>query len=142
MNRERLDELERLLSNSTKVVSWYPHSQHDGYHPGSASVRGPFGRWFLVSGGDNGMNGNPPTPVADLYDDAKFAAAAMNSLSELIALARWALDSKDALQSIAAEHLSEMDVLHIDHPEEVLWTDTEIARLQLKSFPGRSSDES
>jgi len=33
-----------------------------------------------------------PTPVADLFDDAKFAAAAMNSLVEL-------LDEIDRLES-------------------------------------------
>ena len=80
-------ELRELAAASTRVVNWYPHSQSDGgYHPGKASVRGPFGRWFLVSGGDNGM-GDPikyPVPVADLYDDAKFAAAAMNNLVPLL----------------------------------------------------------
>lgn len=80
------EELRKLAEASTRVVGWYAHSQYDGYHPGSASVRGPFGRWLMVEGGDNGM-GDPvkyPTPVADLYDDAKFAAAAMNSLVPLL----------------------------------------------------------
>lgn len=78
--------LRALAEASTRVVGWYPHSQYDGYHPGKASVRGPFGRWLLVEGGDNGMR-DPvkyPTPVADLYDDAKFAAAAMNNLVPLL----------------------------------------------------------
>lgn len=81
-----LERLETLKRESTQVVSWYAHSQGDGYHLGKASVRGPFGRWFLVQGGDNGM-GDPvkyPVPVADLYADAKYAAAAMNALPGLI----------------------------------------------------------
>lgn len=79
-------EIRDALEKSTKVVGWYPHSQFDGYHLGKASVRGPFGRWFLVEGGDNGM-GDPvkhPTPVADLFDDAKYAAIAMNSVPVLL----------------------------------------------------------
>lgn len=78
-------EIEEKLEKSTKVVAWYPHSQYDGYHLGEASVRGPFGRWFLVSGGHNGMNQTEyPTPVADLCDDAKYCAIAMNSIPILL----------------------------------------------------------
>lgn len=97
--------LRALAEASTNVVAWYPHSQYDGYHPGQAAVRGPFGRWFLVSGGDNGMN-DPvkyPTPVADLYDDAKFAAAAMNNLIPL-------LDEIEALEA-------EIALLKLHEPE-------------------------
>jgi hypothetical protein len=78
--------LRNLAKNSTEVVAWYPHSKGDGYHPGRSCVRGPFGRWMLIEGGDNGM-GDPvryPTPVADLDDDAKFAAAAMNNMVPLL----------------------------------------------------------
>ena len=79
-------KLRELAKSSTKVAGWYAHSQYDGYHLGQASVRGPFGRWFLVSGGDNGMKDpvNHPVPVSDLFDDAKFAAAAMNNLVALL----------------------------------------------------------
>ena len=79
----KLEELKRLAEQSTKVVAWYAHSQYDGYHPGKASVRGPFGRWFLVEEG-GGWNKDEPKPVADLFDDAKYAAAAMNALPALI----------------------------------------------------------
>lgn len=77
------DELRELAAKSTRVVGWYPHSQYDGYHPGKASVRGPYGRWLLVEGGEN-KPGELGHGVADLYDDAKFAAAAMNNLVHLL----------------------------------------------------------
>lgn len=79
-------EIKEALAKSTKVVGWYPYSQFDGYHLGKASVRGPFGRWLLVEGGDNGMGDpiNHPTPVADLFDDAIYAAIAMNSVPILL----------------------------------------------------------
>lgn len=77
-------KLRELANASTRVVGWYPHSQYDGYHPGRASVRGPFGRWFLVEGANGEVEGSPIYPVADLYDDAKFAAAAMNNLVALL----------------------------------------------------------
>ncbi len=85
ITKELKNELRKLAENSTKVVSWYPHSQYDRYHPGKASVRGPFGRWFLLDGGEC-KNGSPELGqgVADLYDDAKFAAAAMNNLVPLL----------------------------------------------------------
>ncbi len=83
MNIEKLLELRELAAKSTRVVGWYAHSQHDGYHPGKAAVRGPFGRWMLIEGGEN-RPGEMGEGVADLYDDAKFAAAAMNSLVPLL----------------------------------------------------------
>ena len=63
-----IDKLKELYEKSTRVVSWYAHSQYDGYHPGKASVRGPYGRWMLIEGGSNGMGDEKkyPTPVADL----------------------------------------------------------------------------
>lgn len=104
ITRQALDKLRTIACASTKAVAWYAHSQYDGSHPEQASVRGPFGRWFLVLGGDNGM-GDPvkhPTPVAGLFDDAKFAAAAMNSLSSL-------LDHIDAQAAEIAELREELD---------------------------------
>lgn len=98
MNKDPLSLKERkhareLEAKSTQVNAWYPHSQYDGYHHGKASVRGPFGRWLLVEGGDNGMDQREyPTPVADLYDDAKYAAEAMNNYPRALN----DLDSKDA----------------------------------------------
>lgn len=71
-----LEELKRLCEASTQVVGWYAHP---------SAVRGPFGRWFTCSGGDNGM-GDPvkyPVPVAQISDDCKFAAAAMNALQKI-----------------------------------------------------------
>lgn len=80
--------LKHLCDKATQVVGWYHHNMW------SNEVRGPFGRWFTVSGGDNGM-GDPvkyPVPVAELYEDAAFCAAAMSSLPALLEL----LDEKDA----------------------------------------------
>jgi hypothetical protein len=78
MTNTELDTLEELHSKSTRVVAWYPH-------PGQ--VRGPFGRWFEITKGSNGMGDEIkyPTPVADTADDARYAAAAMNSVPKLIA---------------------------------------------------------
>lgn len=73
----KIDKLKELKEKSTKVVAWYPHPRE---------VRGPFGRWFTCSGGDNGM-GDPvkyPTPVAPIEDDCAYAAAAMNAVPNLI----------------------------------------------------------
>lgn len=86
VTKDERKALRAIAEKSTPVVAWYPHGPGDGYHPGQGSVRGPFGRWFLVSGGDNGMQ-DPvkyPVPVAPLEDDAKFAAAAMNNLVPLL----------------------------------------------------------
>ena len=58
---------------STDVVAWYPHSHE---------VRGPFGRWLTVSEVDSSNKSH----VADTFEDAKFAAAAMNALPHLLDL--------------------------------------------------------
>lgn len=90
--KECLEQLRDLCDKSTRVNAWYPHSQYDGYHSGKASIRGPFGRWLLVEGGESGAPGGKlGSGVADLYDDAKFAAAAMNSMPALLDL----IDEKD-----------------------------------------------
>lgn len=88
MTKEERDELRKLINNSTKVNGWYPYRGGDNYGP-EATVRGPFFRWFRVVG---------PTPssehfTADSYDDAKFAAAAMNNLVKL-------LDEVDRLEDL------------------------------------------
>lgn len=88
LTEEYLNGLKELCNKATQVVGWYHH------HMWSNEVRGPFGRWFTVSGGDNGM-GDPvkyPTPVAELYEDAAFCAAAMSALPALLEL----LDEKEA----------------------------------------------
>lgn len=82
MTKDERKMLRELANKSTRVVGWYPHSQYDGYHLGNASVRGPFGQWFLVQGAEEGTKYSEH--VADLYDDAKFAAAAMNNLVALL----------------------------------------------------------
>ena len=74
--------LREIAANSTRVVAWYPHSQYDGYHPGKASIRGPFGRWMLIEGGEN-EPGKLGSGVADLTNDAIFGAEAMNNLVPL-----------------------------------------------------------
>lgn len=90
LSKDQIQALRELKEKSTQVVRWYPHSQYDGYHPGKASVRGPFGRWMLIEGGEHGLGeygtgkAKLGEGVADLYDDAKFAAAAMNSLPTLL----------------------------------------------------------
>lgn len=78
--RELLEKAKGLKERSTRVVSWYAHSQHDGYRPGFATVRGPFFRWFLVEKGDDQGN----NCLADQEDDAKYAAFAMNALPLLV----------------------------------------------------------
>lgn len=110
-----IDKLKELYEKSTRVVSWYAHSQYDGYHPGKASVRGPYGRWMLIEGGSNGMGDEKkyPTPVADLYDDAQYTAAALNSVPHLI-------NKITALEALA-KHMAEaaedfMDALCNDEP--------------------------
>ena len=75
-----LEKLKELEKKSTRVVQWYVYPEGDGYHPGQASVRGPFGRWLLVNGADDA----PAEEVATKTDDAKFAAAAMNNFLPLI----------------------------------------------------------
>jgi hypothetical protein len=100
MTKKQKQELREIAENSTKVNSWTPHSEYNGYHPGKASVRGPFFRWFIVQGGE-GYEKN----VANLFDDAKFAAAAMNNLVPL-------LDRVDKLTEaleFAHKHLESMD---------------------------------
>lgn len=80
---KRIREIEARCNAATKVVAWYPHG-YDG------TVRGPFGRWFKCTGGDNGM-GDPikyPTPVASIEDDVAYAACAMNELPWLLQLIR------------------------------------------------------
>lgn len=67
--------LRDIAARSTPVVAWYPHPYE---------VRGPFGRWFTCTGGDNGMRDGTPTPVANVADDCTFAAAAMNTLTMLL----------------------------------------------------------
>jgi hypothetical protein len=84
---DEVKALRRVAAKSTRVVAWYAHPEE---------VRGPFGRWFRCSGGDNGM-GDPvkyPVPVSHASDDCKFAAAAMNNLVPL-------LDSIDVLRERA-----------------------------------------
>lgn len=80
---EKLDEMLRVARAATQVVNWYPHGPYDGYHPGAASVRGPFWRWLIVNEG-RGWDQSKPKPVANVEDDAKFAAMAMNNLVPLV----------------------------------------------------------
>lgn len=93
-----LEELRAIAAKASKVVGWYPYPKGDGYHPGKASVRGPYGRWFLVEGGVD-ANGELYEGMADLNDDAKFAAAALNNFAPL-------LDEIDRLRSALALTLS------------------------------------
>ena len=75
MSRDELEELKKVANKSTRVVGWYAH-------PYEGEVRGPFGRWFTCTGGENA--GVQPESVADISDDCKFAAAAMNNLVPLL----------------------------------------------------------
>lgn len=83
MTRINLSKILELCSRATQVVSWYPHGPYDGYHPGEASVRGPFCRWLIVKEG-GGWDESKPKPVANVEDDAEFAAAAMNNIVAII----------------------------------------------------------
>jgi hypothetical protein len=76
--REKLDinKLKELMKNSTNVVNWYPYMETNG-----ATVRGPWSRWFRVDDVDYGKE-----HVSSALDDAKYAAAAMNSMPALLAL--------------------------------------------------------
>lgn len=87
-NEQRL-RLRELAKNSTEVVQWYPHGPGDGYHLGKGCVRGPFSRWFMVEE----VAPEYKQCVADVYDDAKFCAAAMNNLVPLLD----ELDKKDQI---------------------------------------------
>jgi hypothetical protein len=99
MTKDERKMLRDLASKSSCVVSWYPYSLGDGYHPGQASVRGPSGRWFLVTGGESGsMTGGLGEGVAELNDDARFAAAAMNNLVPL-------LDEIDRLEAFVSREV-------------------------------------
>lgn len=95
MTNEQLKELRDLASKSTRVVAWYPHGRGNQCGLNEATVRGPCFRWFRVVGGEDYA-----TRVADVEDDAKFAAAAMNNLVPL-------LDEIDALRALLKdkEHL-------------------------------------
>lgn len=69
-----LEELKVLMDKATDVVNWYPHMEVEG-----ATVRGPWNRWFRVNDIDYGKE-----HVSSALDDAKYAAAAMNALPDLI----------------------------------------------------------
>lgn len=77
MNKEQRVKLRELKAKSTDVNQWRAHSGTDSKFPGMASVRGPFHRWLLVSGGDEKY-------TASLVNDANYAAAAMNDVPELL----------------------------------------------------------
>lgn len=76
-----LNELSETLKNSTRVVAWYAHGPGDQSPLDTATVRGPYGRWFYVNGG-----ADYPKNVAYVADDAKYAAASMNAIPKLIPL--------------------------------------------------------
>lgn len=71
-------KLKEIANKSTKVVAWYPHRGGDSVCEG-ATVRGPFFRWFQVLPGNDAYQDQ----CADSYDEAKFAAEAMNNLVPL-----------------------------------------------------------
>ncbi len=79
-----LDALEALALKSTPVNSWYAHGPGDQCKNTEATVRGPYHRWFTISGATDQYKEH----VGDLYDDARFAAAAMNNMLPLIARIR------------------------------------------------------
>jgi hypothetical protein len=75
-----LTKLKAFLAKSTSVVKWYPHAGGDCYGP-EATVRGPCFRWFKVT---EPQGNSPQHNIADAVDDAKYCAAAMNAVPELI----------------------------------------------------------
>ena len=82
MNDKDYVNLEEAIKRSTQVVAWYPHHEGDQCKMGEATVRGPWNRWFVVSGG-NGESARK-AGVASTQDDARFAAAAMNNVAKLL----------------------------------------------------------
>ena len=69
---EEIQEFKELCKNATQVVAWYAH-------PGQ--VRGPFSRWFEITE----VAPEYEKFVGSRYDDARFAAAAMNLAPKLAA---------------------------------------------------------
>jgi hypothetical protein len=79
--KEIAKNLLALKEKSTQVNGWYPHSVGSNGSSG-ATVRGPFNRWFTVSGpGDERYEKH----VAYDMDDAEYCAAAMNEAPKLAA---------------------------------------------------------
>lgn len=66
-----LEALKLTAQSSTKVNHWYLHG---------TTIRGPFNRWLNVTEVDPAYKAN----VASAYDDALFAATAMNNMLKLI----------------------------------------------------------
>lgn len=71
----KIDDLKEICKNATQVNGWYPHT-HDG------TVRGPFGRWFTCTGGENQNARNVGVP--SISNDTHFAASAMNNFPRLL----------------------------------------------------------
>lgn len=69
--RYTLEQLKEITSKSTQVVNWYPHS--DG------TIRGPYCRWLIVTGGDGDREYTSP-----IRNDVEYASMAMNALPFLI----------------------------------------------------------
>lgn len=81
MTKDEIKALRELAEKATRVNAWYPHGGSDRCGDHEATVRGPFNRWLIVTDtSDPGYRKH----VADAYDDARFAAAAMNSLVPLL----------------------------------------------------------
>lgn len=78
MTKAERQVLRDLAQKSTPVVSWYPH-------PYEGQIRGPWNRWFTISGdpAQYKKRDGVLTP-ASYEDDVNFAAAAMNNMVALL----------------------------------------------------------
>lgn len=72
--------LKELFQKSSYVCNWYAHGPGDQVDIDTATVRGPYKRWFYVTGGKGYEK-----YLGSVNDDAKYAAAAMNMMPHLIA---------------------------------------------------------
>jgi len=70
---DKIKKLRELANKSTQVVAWHPHEE-DG------TIRGPFERWLTVKK----VLPRYEHEVANLSDEVKFVAAALNNFVPLL----------------------------------------------------------
>ena len=83
LTSKELEEISRIERAATKANTWFAHRGGDCYG-NRATVRGPFFRWFEVREVDPQYQKH----VAEAYDDAQYAACAMNSVPALLETVR------------------------------------------------------
>lgn len=93
-----LKELKELKEKSTKVVGWHASGEH---------VKGPFYRWFTCTE----AVAEYADQVATRADDAKYCAAAMNALPQLIERVE---KLSEAVEILTSECSSKKEFLKIE----------------------------